>query len=98
MNQKLSIGLLFGGLATFLTTLGEFVSSHNTWRELSGPHEIGTIAIITGSFIFTIFGALGTKLPRKKNSRVGDRVPKEDILVTQIEELREDKEDKNNEN
>lgn len=72
MNQKLSISLLMGGLGTFLTSLGELIGNHSSWVELSTPHEISSIMILTGSFILTIVGALGTKLPRSHNSRVSD--------------------------
>lgn len=90
MNQKLSISMLFGGLGTFFTTLGEFLSQHQSWHELSGPHEVGSIIIITGSFVVTIVGALGTQMPRDKSSRVGDNIPKEDIVVTMKEKEKSD--------
>lgn len=88
MNQKLSLGMFFGGLGTFLTSLGEFISQHDSWQEMSGTHEVGSIMMITGAFVITIVGALGVQLPRKKNSRVADREPKENIVVTQIEEIK----------
>jgi hypothetical protein len=72
MNQKLSISMFAGGLATFLTSLGELLTNHQTWHELSSPHEIASVMIITGSFIFTVIGALGTKLPRANDQRIGD--------------------------
>lgn len=88
MNQKLALSMFFGGLGTFLTSLAEFFSSHQTWHDMSSPVEIAHVMILTGTFCITIAGALGTKLPRNKNSRVEDRMPKEDILVTTIQEKR----------
>lgn len=93
MNQKLSLGLFFSGLATFLTSLGEFLSSHDNWQSLSAPSEVGYIMLITSSFVITVVGALGTSLPRKKNSRISDRVSSDQIVNTIIQE-----EKKKNEN
>lgn len=86
MNQKLSIGMFFGGLSTFLMSLGEFFTSHPTWSSMSTPSEVGHLTIIIGSFCITVAGALGTNLPRDKNTRVSDKVPKEDIVVNMVEE------------
>jgi hypothetical protein len=89
MNQKLAIALFFGGLAAFLSGLGEFFSSHETWQSLSTPMSIGHIMYLTSTFCMTIAGALGTQLPRSKNTRVNDRLPKESIEVTMIQKERE---------
>lgn len=85
MNQKLSIGVFFTGLASFLTSLAEFFSTHQTWQSMSTPTEVSHIVFMTASFCMIIAGALGINLPRDKDSRVGDRIPKEDIVATIIE-------------
>lgn len=74
MNQKLSISLFCTGLTTFITSLYELLSKHNSWSEMSTPGEVGHIMLITGSFIVAILGALGTQMPRDKNSRITDKV------------------------
>lgn len=79
MNQKLSLSLFFSGLATFLMSLGEFFAQHNSWHDMSTPSEIGHIMIITASFVITIVGALGTQLPRDKNTRASDRVSQDKL-------------------
>lgn len=75
MNQKLALSLFFGGLATFLSSLGELLSMHKSWTELSAPNEIGHITLITASFCMVIAGALGVQLPRegRKTDRVSDQ-------------------------
>lgn len=85
MNQKLAIGLLVGGLATFLTSLAEFFSTHTTWSSMSAPNEIAHIITMTATFCMIVAGALGTQLPRDKDQRVGDRMPKDKIVATIIE-------------
>ena len=64
MNQKLSISLLVGGLATFLMSLSEFIGNHETWQSLSTPASIGHIMLLTATFCMALTGALGTQLPR----------------------------------
>lgn len=91
MNQKLSLSLFFSGLATFLMSLGELLSSHENWSSLSAPSEVGHIILITASFCMTVAGALGVNLPRKKNSRVSDRLSSEEIVNTIIQEEKNDK-------
>lgn len=86
MNQKLSVALLSGGLLAFLTSLSEFLSTHQNWHEMTTPSEVGHIILLVSSFLGALVGALGTQLPRDKNERIGDREPKENIVVTQIEE------------
>jgi hypothetical protein len=86
MNQKLAIGMFFGGLGTFLMSLGEFFSAHQTWSSMSTPNEVAHIMVITGSFCITVAGALGTNLPRNKNTRVDDRLSSKDMVNTIIKE------------
>jgi hypothetical protein len=86
MNQKLALSMFFGGLGTFLMSLAEFFSTHNSWHDMSSPAEIAHVMILTGAFCTTVAGALGTQLPRDKNTRVADKEPKANIVVTQIEE------------
>ncbi len=88
MNQKLSLSLFFGGLAAFLTSLGEFFSSHQTWTSMSAPSEVGHIILMTATFCMTVAGALGTQLPRKKNERVDDKLSNDQIVSTIIKEER----------
>lgn len=90
MNQKLSLSLFFGGLAAFLSGLSELFTSHETWLSLTTTASVGHIMYLTSTFCMTIAGALGTQLPRKKNSRIADREPKENIVITQIEEIKKD--------
>lgn len=89
MNQKLALSVFFSGLTTFLMSLGEFFSSHQTWQSMSTPNEIGHVIIMTATFCMTVAGALGINLPRDKNQRVSDKEPKENIVVTQIEEKKD---------
>lgn len=86
MNQKLSLSLFFGGLAAFLTSLGEFFSAHETWHSMSAPNEVGHIILMTATFCMTVAGALGTQLPRNKNSRVDDKLSSDQIVNTIIKE------------
>ena len=90
MNQKLSLALLVGGLATFLTSLAEVFSSHQSWHEMSSPSEVAHIMVLTATFCMVIAGALGTNLPRNKDERVGDRVPRENLVATIIESEQKD--------
>jgi hypothetical protein len=90
MNQKLSIGMFFGGLGTFLMSLGEFFSSHPDWHSMSTPVEVAHIMVITGSFCITIAGALGINLPRNKNTRVDDRLSSKDMVNTIVKEEKKD--------
>lgn len=72
MNQKLAWSTFAGGLSTFLMSLGEFLSSHNSWAEMGTPKEVAHIVVMSASLIITIVGALGANLPRDKNTRVDD--------------------------
>ena len=90
MNQKLALVMFFGGLGTFLTSLSEFFSSHQTWASMSAPAEMAHIVFMTATFCMTIAGALGVKLPRDKNERVDDKVPAENIVVSLIKEEKSD--------
>lgn len=73
INQKVAWSLFVGGLATFLTSIGEFLSAHNSWAEMGTPKEVGHILIISGSLCVALFGALGANLPREQNSRTDDK-------------------------
>jgi hypothetical protein len=86
VNQKLSLSLFFGGLATFLMALGEFLTTHPSWASLGSPAEVGHIIILVASFCMAIAGALGIQLPR--NSRSGDRVS--DTKLQEIKESRDE--------
>lgn len=81
MNQKLSLSLFFAGLPTFLTSLGEFLARHHSWTEMTHPAAVGHLVLMTGSFCCTIFGALGTQLPRdgRHADRVTDERPTTDV-------------------
>lgn len=85
MNQKLSIGLFVGGLATFLTSLGNFIGEHDTWQSVLAPSEVGHIMLMTATFCMTIAGALGTHVRFSKNSRKTDRVDMNKIESSSLE-------------
>lgn len=67
MNQRASWSMFVGGLATFITSLGEFFSTHNSWQEMQTPTEVGHMFIMFGSLLFALGGALGINLHSKKD-------------------------------
>lgn len=64
MNQKLSWSIFIGGLATFLTSIGDLLVVHHTWEDLLTPIEVGHLLLIGGSFCITLMGALNVQLTR----------------------------------
>jgi hypothetical protein len=85
MNQKFSLVLFCTGLVAFMISLGNFVSQHQTWVELTTPGAVGHIILLAASFISAIVGALGTQLPRYNGYKYSDRVSDKKIIEINTE-------------
>jgi hypothetical protein len=73
MNQKMAVAVFFAGLATFLSSTGEVLTQHQSWRELTlSPAGVGHCLLIGAAFATLVTGALGIQLPRRSGSS-GDR-------------------------
>ena len=66
--------MFFSGISIFLMSIGEFLTQHDTWTDLTSPSDAGHLLLITGSFVATIVGALGTSIRTGRHTRSTDRV------------------------
>lgn len=76
MSQKFAYASFLTGLATFLTSLGEFFSTHSSWSEMAAPKEIGHIIVMLASLVITIVGALNVEL-RGNDIKLSENTMKE---------------------
>lgn len=64
-KQKLALTIFFVGGSIFLASLGQFISEHSTWSEMTNPREVGHLMLITGTGLATLAGALGINTNKK---------------------------------
>jgi hypothetical protein len=64
MTQRSALIMFLTGTITFLGSLAEFFTGHDTWASMSGPQDIAHVLFMIVTFLMTISGALSYQLPR----------------------------------
>jgi uncharacterized membrane protein YgdD (TMEM256/DUF423 family) len=64
MTQRSALIMFLTGTITFLGSLAEFFTSHETWVSMTTPQDIAHVLFMIVTFLMTISGALSYQLPR----------------------------------